>query len=152
MLVCLIFEPTLIIIFLLPLPFIQQNLRCDPWLCHLYFLCLPLLISALLLGMTSSNLSVLAADICILGLTVPASFHLVDVRILVFPLNSPESTTFWSPGKGLSSTFIFWGVSNLSLPSRIAFCMLPENFAFISGMRSSIMELAELLILQLIRG
>ena len=30
--------------------------------------------------------------------------------------------------------------------------MLLENFAFISGMRSSIMELAELLILQLIRG
>ena len=30
--------------------------------------------------------------------------------------------------------------------------MLPENSAFISGMRSSVMELAELLILQLIRG
>ena len=30
--------------------------------------------------------------------------------------------------------------------------MLPEDSAFISGMRSSIMELAELLILQLIRG
>ena len=30
--------------------------------------------------------------------------------------------------------------------------MLPENSAFISGMRSSVMELVELLILQLIRG
>ena len=30
--------------------------------------------------------------------------------------------------------------------------MLPKNFAFISGMRSNVMELAELLILQLIRG
>ena len=30
--------------------------------------------------------------------------------------------------------------------------MLSENFAFISGMRSSVMELVELLILQLIRG
>jgi len=30
--------------------------------------------------------------------------------------------------------------------------MLPKNSAFISGMRSSIMELVELLILQLIRG
>ena len=30
--------------------------------------------------------------------------------------------------------------------------MLPKNFAFISGMRSNVMELAELIILQLIRG
>ena len=30
--------------------------------------------------------------------------------------------------------------------------MLPENSAFISGMRSSVMELAELLVLQPIRG
>ena len=30
--------------------------------------------------------------------------------------------------------------------------MLPKNSAFISGMRSDIMELAELLILQLIKG
>ena len=30
--------------------------------------------------------------------------------------------------------------------------MLPKNSAFISGMRSGVMELAELLILQLIRG
>jgi hypothetical protein len=30
--------------------------------------------------------------------------------------------------------------------------MLPKDSAFISGMRSSIMELTELLILQLIRG
>ena len=30
--------------------------------------------------------------------------------------------------------------------------MLPEDSAFVSGMRSSVMELAKLLILQLIRG
>ena len=30
--------------------------------------------------------------------------------------------------------------------------MLPEDSAFISGMKSSVMELVELLILQLIRG
>ena len=30
--------------------------------------------------------------------------------------------------------------------------MLPEDSAFISGMRSSVMEFAELLVLQLIRG
>ena len=30
--------------------------------------------------------------------------------------------------------------------------MLPEDYAFISGMRSSILEFAELLALQLIRG
>ena len=30
--------------------------------------------------------------------------------------------------------------------------MLPKNSAFISGMRSDVMEFAELLILQLIRG
>ena len=52
-------------------------------------------------------------------------------------------------------------IINFHLPRRIeleppllnsSLYMLPEDSAFISGMRSSIMELAELLIFQLIRG
>ena len=52
-------------------------------------------------------------------------------------------------------------IINFHFPRRIKFeppllnsslYMLPEDSAFISGMRSSTIELAELLILQLIRG
>ena len=74
MLVFLLFQPTLIILFLLPLPFIQQNPRCDPRLCRLCFWRLPLLISALLLGITFSNLSVLVSRYLHLGIDCSSFF------------------------------------------------------------------------------
>ena len=74
MLVCLIFQPSLIILFLLSLPFIQQNPRYDPWLCHPCFWRLPLLVSALLLGTTSSNLSVLGSRYLHLGIDCSSFF------------------------------------------------------------------------------
>ena len=83
----------------------------------------PLLISALQLDTMSPNLSILVSRYLHLRIDCSSFFNLVDVRTLVFSLNNPASTIFWSPGKGLSSTFIFQGVSNLSLPCSIALCI-----------------------------
>ena len=88
-----------------------------------------------------------------MGSTVPISLDLDDVRTLVFPLNSPTSTIFLIPWKRI--------IINFHLPRRIkleppllnsSLYMLPEDSAFISGMRTSVIEFAELLVLQPIRG
>ena len=67
MLVFLLFQPTLIILFLLPLPFIQQNLRCNPRLCRPCFWRFSLLISALLLIAMSFNFPVFVGRYLSLG-------------------------------------------------------------------------------------
>ena len=74
MLVFLLFQPTLIILFLLPLPFIQQNSRCNPQLCCPIFWCFSLLISALLLVTTSSKFSVLVSRYLHLGIDCSSFF------------------------------------------------------------------------------
>ena len=106
-LVFLLFHPTLIIIFLLSLPFIQQNSRCNTRLCRPIFWRSPCSYQLFCLSRRLFISLYSSANICIWGSTVPVSLDLVDVRTLVFPLSSLASTMFWSPRKGLSSTFIF---------------------------------------------